>query len=63
MCRRIDSIAAMSAAADRLTEACETALHSPPPPAKNPFVRVVHDAFRELTVTPPDMAVQLGRLR
>lgn len=62
MCKRIESIDALSEAALKLEEACEIALHRPPPRMKNPFARVVHDAFRELPITPPDMAVQLSKI-
>ena len=61
MCKRIEAIEAQNRAADELTEAVEAALHGPVP--NDPMSKVVHLAFRELSVTPTDMAVQLGRMR
>jgi lysozyme family protein len=67
MCKRLDSIAAVSAAADRLTEACETALHgAPTDPAQATHAgvgRAVRNAYRNLAVTPADMALQLRKMK
>lgn len=66
MCERQDSIAALGAAADRLTETCDRALHAPPDPAqpvRGGVAKAIRTAIRELSPTPPDMALQLRKLK
>jgi hypothetical protein len=62
------SIAALGAAADRLTAACEDAMQrsptsfDPKAPARTGVIRSLRDTFRLSAITPPDMAAQLKRL-
>lgn len=67
MCERRDSIAAMSAAADRLAEACEARLKGgcpvdPAQPARSGISKALRTALRDVSVTPADMALQLRKL-
>lgn len=71
MSDRLNSIRAMRAAANRLTESCEAALRGPPRsftvdgtrPEHAGTVRALRTALRELGTTPGDMAATLRRAK
>jgi hypothetical protein len=67
MCRRLDSITAMSAAANQLSETCDALLHGAPVDHRNPvrtgIRQAIRKTFRELQTTPADMAVSLKRMK
>lgn len=59
--RKAEAIADVSQAADGLLVACERYLGRRVP-VNRPTARIVHDTLSEVATTPPDMAMQLGRL-
>lgn len=70
MCKWRDSVAAVDAAADRLTQACEIAIRERPVPSgprsrseHSGTVKAMRSAIRDVSVTPIDMAAQLGKIK
>lgn len=67
MCKRQDSIAALGAAAEQLAATCEARLRGAPVDAAEPVragvSRSLRKAFRDLSITPPDMALDLRKMK
>lgn len=70
MCKWRDSVAAVDAAADRLSQACEIAIRERPVPngarsrpEHSGTVKAVRSAIRDVSVTPIDMATQLKKMK
>jgi hypothetical protein len=67
MCRWRDSVAAQDAAAEQLAITCEARLRGVPIEAIDPVragvSRSIRKAFRDLSLTSPDMALTLRKMK